>query len=182
MRSTLKLGHPGDTDSSPHWSFLIILLWVALTSLAAGAVLALAVNAALLILAVYAATNLLFMALVAYLARRRKASRGGGLAAERAPGVLRDRRHAGPAGPVAGASPTMHEGPSFIVLPAHARADEVARVLFSRQGYFPVVQGREVVGVVSKGRLLSALAQGQGDRLMTELMNSTVSARPVLAS
>ena len=47
----------------------------------------------------------------------------------------------------------------------------MARVLFAQQSYFPVAQGREVVGVVSKGRLLRAMAQGQGDRLIAELMN-----------
>ena len=77
----------------------------------------------------------------------------------------------------------VHAGksPSFIVLPAHARADEMARVLFAHQSYFPVAQGREVVGVVSKGRLLRAMAQGHGDRLIAELMNSASSARPVFA-
>ncbi len=83
------------------------------------------------------------------------------------------------AAPAAGAGADC---PSFIVLPAHARADELTRVLFSHQTYFPVAQGREVVGVVSKGRLLCALAHGQGDHLIAELMNDTASARPMLVS
>jgi hypothetical protein len=59
---------------------------------------------------------------------------------------------------------------SLIVLPAHARADEVASVLFSPQYYFPVIQGGEVVGVLSKAEILRALANGRGDRLVAELM------------
>jgi hypothetical protein len=47
----------------------------------------------------------------------------------------------------------------------------MSRVLSAQQSYFPVAQGREVVGMISKGRLLCALAQGEGDRLIVELMN-----------
>ena len=59
--------------------------------------------------------------------------------------------------------------------------DEMRRVLFAHQNYFPVTRGQEIVGIVSKGRMLSALAHGQGDRLIVELMNPANSARPVLA-
>jgi hypothetical protein len=58
-----------------------------------------------------------------------------------------------------------------IVLPAHARADEVARVLFSEQYYFPVLQGMEIVGALPKPALLKALADGRGDRLIAELLS-----------
>lgn len=59
----------------------------------------------------------------------------------------------------------------FRLLPAHARADEVSQLLFSHQYFFPVVQGGEIVGVLSKARLLAALANGHGDRLVAELMS-----------
>ena len=178
MKSTLKLGRPGDTDSSPHWSFLIVLFWVALTSLAAGAALALAVNATLLILAIFGGANLLFMALVALLAKRRE-----GRQAKPAVAITLRRDVPSSRRSVMGTSAIVaDEGSSFIVLPAHARADEMTRVLFAQQNYFPVAQGQEVVGVLFKGRLLSALARGQGDRLLAELMNPTSSPRPVLAS
>jgi Zn-dependent protease len=65
---------------------------------------------------------------------------------------------------------------AIVLLPAHARADEVGNVLFSHQYYFPVIQGGEVVGVLSKVTLLKALANAQGDRLVAELM--TESCRP----
>ncbi len=68
------------------------------------------------------------------------------------------------------------------MLPAHARADEMARLLFAPQSYFPVKQDREVVGVISKGRLLSALAQGQGDCMIAELMNHVGHAPASLSS
>jgi hypothetical protein len=57
----------------------------------------------------------------------------------------------------------------------------MTRVLFMHQNYFPVIQGREVVGVVSKGRLLCTLAHGQGDRLIAELMNPSIAVQPLLA-
>jgi Zn-dependent protease len=66
-----------------------------------------------------------------------------------------------------------NESAALIMLPAHARADEEGRALFSPQYYFPVVQGSEVVGVLSKASLLRALARGQGDRLIAELMVQT---------
>jgi Zn-dependent protease len=58
---------------------------------------------------------------------------------------------------------------SYTMLPAHARADDVARALFTEQYYFPVVQEDTVIGVLSKAALLTALANGQGDRLVAEL-------------
>jgi hypothetical protein len=67
------------------------------------------------------------------------------------------------------------------LLPAHARADEVAKVLFAPQYYFPVSQAGEVVGVVSKGTLVRALANAQGDRLIAELMAETGQAVPCAA-
>ena len=151
------------TDGSPHWSFLLVLFWVALTSLAAGAALALAVNAAFLILAVFGGANLLFMSLCVILAKRGEARSASGSPAEWPSPDAADK------------------GPPFVVLPAHARAADMTRVLFSGQSYFPVTQGSEVVGTISKGRLLCALAHGQGDRLIAELMNHASSARPVLA-
>jgi Zn-dependent protease len=59
---------------------------------------------------------------------------------------------------------------SLMLLPAHARADEVTGALFTRQGSFPVVQGDEVVGILSKATLLGALANGGGHRLIAQLM------------
>jgi hypothetical protein len=134
---------------------------VALTALAAGAVLASAVNATFFLFAA-----LVGIPLIALVTLGRDA--------------WSPRRTA-----TSAAAPAPRAGedcPSFIALPAHARADELTRVLFSHQTYFPVTQGREVVGVISKGRLLSALAHGRGDRLIAELMNDTASARPMLVS
>jgi hypothetical protein len=73
---------------------------------------------------------------------------------------------------------TPRDPATFVLLPAHARADEVAGALFSRQYYFPVLQDREVVGVLPKSALLRALANAQGDRLIAELMTGTGSAGP----
>ena len=67
-----------------------------------------------------------------------------------------------------------------MVLP-HARADEVTPVLFQRQNLYPVAQGGQVVGVVSKGRLLWAIANGHGNRLITELMNQSGGEGPQFA-
>ncbi|MGA2259519.1 MAG: hypothetical protein ABSG53_32995, partial [Thermoguttaceae bacterium] len=153
MKSSWNLSRLGGIASSPYWSFLVALFWVALTSLAAGVALALAFHAAFFILAAFGCANLLVMALLVVLARRRGA-----------PGVKFQ---------IAGDSPVESQSavhadrcPSFIVLPAHARADEMTRVLFAHQSYFPVAQGREVVGVISKGRLLRAMSRGHGDRLI----------------
>jgi hypothetical protein len=134
---------------------------VALTALAAGAVLTSAVNATFFLFAA-----LIGLPLIVLITLSRD--------------VWSSRRRA--ASTVAPAQQAGEDCPSFIALPAHARADELTRVLFTQQSYFPVTQGREVVGVISKGRLLSALAHGQGDRLIAELMNETGSSRPVLAS
>ncbi len=70
--------------------------------------------------------------------------------------------------------------PSIILLPAHARANELTRALFAPQGNFPVVQGGEVVGILSKATLLSALANGKGSRLIGELMMDADRATPRL--
>jgi hypothetical protein len=103
--------------------------------------------------------NLLFVALFVFLAARREAR-------ETETEAHADRKSA--AGPQA-----ADAAESLIVLPAHVRADEVTRVLFARQSFFPVAQGGEVIGVVSKGRLLRAIANGRGDRLIAELMDHT---------
>ena len=166
MKPSWNLNRLRGTARSTHWSFLAALLWVALTSLAAGAALALAVHAAVFILAAFVSANLLFMALVVFLAKRRET-----------PGK---KFQVASDSPVESQSAVAaDECPSFTVLPAHARADEMARALFAHQSYFPVAQGREVVGVISKGRLLRAMAQGHGDLLIAELMNSASSARQV---
>jgi len=121
--------------------------------LAAGAVLASAVNATFFLVAVLVGGVLVFVGLAV-----RKRARAA------TPGFKRTE------------SPTpaqkaIKDSPSFIVLRGDARADEMSRVLSAQQSYFPVAQGREVVGMISKGRLLCALAQGEGDRLIVELMN-----------
>ena len=67
---------------------------------------------------------------------------------------------------------------SLIMLPAYACVEEEERALLSPQYYFPVIQGGKVVGVLSKGVLLSALANGHGDRLIAELMVQTSDAIP----
>jgi stage IV sporulation protein FB len=73
------------------------------------------------------------------------------------------------------------ELPPFVMLPAHARADEAEQAIFSPQYYFPVIQGGEVVGVLSKAALLSALANGRRDRLIAELMVQTPDRIPCVA-
>jgi Zn-dependent protease len=72
-------------------------------------------------------------------------------------------------------------GESWGVLPAHARADEVTYALFRQPDYYFVAQGREVVGVLSKARLLWALANGYGNRLIVELADRTDGNGPQLA-
>jgi Zn-dependent protease len=101
--------------------------------------------------------NLLFVALFVFLAARREA-----------------RDSATEANAEAGSAALPQQAAdALIVLPAHVRVDEVTRVLFSRQSFFPVAQGGEVIGAVSKGRLLWAIANGRGDRLIAELMDHT---------
>jgi len=168
MKSTWTVRRLSGIEPWPRWSFLIALFWVALTSLAAGAALALAVGAAFFTLAAFSSVNLLFFAALALLARRREAPGVKTQIASESHAESRSAVHA-------------DKCPSFIVLPAHARADEMTRVLFADQSYFPVAQGREVVGVVSKGQLLRAMSQGHGDRLIAELMNPARSAWPVCA-
>jgi hypothetical protein len=118
--------------------------------------------------------NLLFVALFVFLAARREAREGEFEAQDDAgPAALRPG--------VPGAPPPIGETRSCIVLPAHARADEVTPVLFQRQDLYPVAQGGQVVGVVSKGRLLWAIANGHGNRLIAELMNQTGGEGPQFA-
>jgi hypothetical protein len=140
---------------------------VALTLLATGAVLAPAVNATFPILAVLVCGVLALGGLTAVLAvcKRTRAV------------YPRAKKSESPMPPIAVVDGSL----SFIVLPAHARADEMTRVLLAHQNYFPVAQGREVVGAISKCRLLTAIALGQGDRLIAELMNHTGRLQPVLA-
>jgi Zn-dependent protease len=69
-----------------------------------------------------------------------------------------------------------------VVLPSHARATDVARALYSKQNYFPVLQGCQVVGVISKGVLLKALANEQGDRLVVELVSEKNAATPLVTT
>ena len=151
MRTTLH------SNKLWHRSSLPVPSLVALTVLAAGAVLASAVNATFFLVAVLAVGVLVFVGLAV-----RKRARAA------TPGFKRTES------PTPGAK-GIKDSPSFIVLPGDARADEMTRVLFAQQSYFPVAQGREVVGMISKGRLLCALAQGQGNRLIVELMNHTQS-------
>ncbi len=66
---------------------------------------------------------------------------------------------------------------ALILLSARARAREVARALLVRQAYFPVMQGDLIVGIVSRASLLSALANGEGDRSLSELMVAADRAR-----
>ena len=77
--------------------------------------------------------------------------------------------------------PDARETPaSIILLPAHACANQVTRALFAPQDNFPVVQDGKVVGIVSKATLLSALANREGYRLLTELMMDVDQATPHL--
>ena len=71
-----------------------------------------------------------------------------------------------------GAQPvrTAEDSP-YLFLPAEARAEEVARVLFTQQFYFPVMQGGTVIGILSRPMLLWALTHGRKDRLVAELMS-----------
>jgi len=154
-----------------HRSSLTAPTLVALTSLAVGAVLASAVNATFSLLAAFVAG----VSVSVLIARCRHVMSSRQNVMSTAAGSQNTESPA----------PAVRAGedcPSFIVLPAYARADELTRVLFAQQTYFPVAQGGEVVGVICKGRLLCALSHGQGDRLIAELMNHTASARPMLAS
>jgi hypothetical protein len=118
--------------------------WIAITALVAGASLPAAVKATLLIV-----TSLSLVAIFVLAAVRHNAKMA---------------RHAAPATP---------ESASFVMLSAHGRVSEAEIALLSPQYYFPVVQGRDVVGVLSKAALASALAGGNGDRLIVELMVQT---------
>lgn len=96
--------------------------------------------------------------------------------AARSEARMADPRVPAPDQPATDGQPT-----SFVMLPAHARADEEERAVFAPQYYFPVIQGGEVVGVLSKTALLSALANGHGDRLIAELMGPTPDRIPCVA-
>jgi hypothetical protein len=157
VKCSWKLARISGIDIYLHWFFLIVPAWVALTWLATGSVLVSAVSASLFILAVF----------VCVLLRE-----FGHAARSEAAETLRASREASAVRP----EPCS----SVLTLPAHARADEVAGVLFSPQNYFPVLQGGKVVGVLSKSRLLRALANKHGDRLVAELMTGNSGPEPSL--
>ena len=106
MKYSWKLGQLAGIDIYLHWSFLIVPAWVALTSLAAGASLVWAVNATLLILALFGCV-LLHELGHAFMARRYGITTGditllpiGGLARlERMPRSPRQELAIAPAGP-----------------------------------------------------------------------------------
>jgi hypothetical protein len=146
-----------------HWLFLIVPTWVALTALAAAARLPAVVKATLFIV-----SGLWLVAIYVFAALR-----GNAALATKGEAVAET-----PSGPL----PTSPKSTSFVMLSAHGRVSEAEIALFSQQYYFPVVQGREVVGVLSKAALSHALADGDGDRLIVELMVHTgeVASRPAL--
>jgi Zn-dependent protease len=113
----------------------------------------------LTVMGLFGSWNLLLVGLFVFVAARGEADR----AASR---------------PTMPSSPDASEGGPLVLLPAHARADEVARAVFAEQYYFPVVQGREVVGVLPKAALLRALANRQGDRLIADLMTEQENFNP----
>jgi stage IV sporulation protein FB len=104
--------------------------------------------------------NLLLVGLFVFLAARNEAD---GLTSQKNMAIPGEAEH--------------DHGPK-VVLPSHVRAIEVARALYAKQNYFPVLQGCKVVGVISKSALLSALANQQGDRLIVELMVEKTIATP----
>jgi hypothetical protein len=73
----------------------------------------------------------------------------------------------------ADAKPATPQPARFTMLSAHGRVCEAESALSSQQYYFPVVQGRAVVGVLSRAALSRALADGRGDHLIAELMLQT---------
>ncbi len=155
MNNPRRLGRPLGIDLYRRWPFLIVPLGVAVTLVAAGAALASAVSATLFILATLACVSALMIAWFVF-------SAGGDGADQPSP----------PVRPPA----TPDRRLPVVFLPARARADEVAPALFSRQCYFPVAQGGEVVGVLSKAALLRAVANDWGDRLIVELMAQPAAA------
>ena len=155
MNDSRRLGRLFGSDVYRRWPLLIVPIWVAVTLLAAVAALVSAVNAALFILAALACVSVLLVGWFVF-------STGSGKAERTSPRAV--------------PSATADDRLPVVFLPARARADEVAPALFSRQCYFPVAQGGEVVGVLSKAALLRAVANGWGDRLIVELMAETVPA------
>ena len=62
----------------------------------------------------------------------------------------------------------------FRVLSAHSRLVDVARkVLLTSQEDFPIVDHRRVVGMLSKAEVLRKMADGEGQRTVSELMRNT---------
>jgi hypothetical protein len=158
VKYSWKLGRICGIDVNLHWSFLIVPAWVALTWLATGSVLVSGVSASLFLLAVFV------YALLYDFGHAARSVVATTLRASREASLVRPQPCS-----------------SVLTLPAHARADEVTGVLFSPQNYFPVLQGSEIVGVLSKSRLLRALANGHGDRLVAELMIGDSGPEPSLA-
>ena len=158
VKYSWKLGRICGIDVNLHWSFLIVPAWVALTWLATGSVLVSGVSASLFLLAVFV------YALLYDFGHAARSVVATTLRASREASLVRPQPCS-----------------SVLTLPAHARADEVTGVLFSPQNYFPVLQGSEIVGVLSKSRLLRALANEHGDRLVAELMTGDSGPEPSLA-
>jgi hypothetical protein len=155
MKDSRRLGRLLRLGVSRRWLFLIVPTWVAVTLFLAGVALASAVNAALFILGALALVSVSLIGWFVFSA--------GGDETDRT-------------SPMAVPPATADHRVPVVFLPARARADEVAPALFSRQCYFPVAQGGEVVGVLSKAALLRAVANGWGDRLIVELMAQTAAA------
>jgi len=155
MNDSRRLGRLLRLGVSRRWRFLIVPIWVAMTLFLAGVALAPAVSAALFILGALALVSVVLAGWFVF-------SAGGDEADGTSPAAV---------------PPSLpdHRVP-IVFLPACARADEVAPALFSRQCYFPVAQGGEVVGVLSKAALLRAVAHGWGDRLIVELMAQNAAA------
>ena len=148
MHYLQKLGQFLRTPSLRRWPLLVLPVWIGLIWLATGSATITAIGAVGFVLA----------AVVSSLLRRQRCRRATCRVSPLAdPDSKRSIQRVG-------------QG-AFVAMPAHARADEVASALFTQQYFFPVVQGGEIVGVLSKARLLAALANGKSDRLVAELMS-----------
>jgi len=112
--------------------------------------------------------NLMFIALFVFMAARREAS-------EADAGTLADSKSA------IVPHPPIGERSSWVILPAYARADEATSALVERQDCYPVARCGDIVGFVTRGQLLWAIATGRGDRLIVELMNRTGDDGPQVA-
>ncbi len=153
MNHSWKLDRLWGAALRRHWPLLTVPAWVAITALVAGANLPAAVKAAFFIVSSLSLVAIFVLAAVRYNAKMAR-----------------------------NAAPATKKSAAFVMLSAHGRVSEAEVALLSQQYYFPVVQGRDVVGVLSKAALSSALAGGNGDRLIVELMVQTgdVASRPAL--